>query len=497
MNNATSTWISRSVDRLRPAKGKAAAAKDKPKDGSGEAQPREVPERSTHERLQATLRRGGEALSPRALRQLLAQLQDVLAPRVSEIEGGRRAQAVATWYGQAEPAQRRDLWLLMGEQFVPDAARMKNAQQRYQAALGTADEPQAEAQLRRALNSPRTRLLQRFAAFPEGMRFLVDLRAELLPHLKADQCLLPLEAELEQLFSTWFDVAFLELKRLSWDSPASLIEKLIKYEAVHDIRSWDDLKNRLDSDRRCYGFFHPRLPNEPLIFVEVALTDEISDSITPLLDESAAPSDIQRASTAIFYSISNTQAGLRGVSFGDSLIKHVVETLQQEFPRLRHFATLSPIPGFRAWLQKNCATQLELLDAKRLAELGRAVGFEPQERQGSGGPCAGRSRQGAGAAAQVTAAPAAPAMGRALSGARAAGRQAAGSRGALSPGQWRARGAAELGGRPLGQGPQAVLWPDGQLPVRLEAHRQAPRPAGSGQGAGVGRHRGSVPPLTQ
>ena len=374
MNNATSAWISRSVDRLRPAKGKAAAAKDKPGDGPGELQSG----RSTHERLAATLRRGGEALSPRALRQLLAQLQDVLAPRVSEIEGGRRAQAVATWYGQAEPAQRRDLWLLMGEQFVPDAARMKNAQQRYQAALGTADEPQAEAQLRRALNSPRTRLLQRFAAFPEGMRFLVDLRAELLPHLKADQCLLPLEAELEQLFSTWFDVAFLELRRLSWDSPASLIEKLIKYEAVHDIRSWDDLKNRLDSDRRCYGFFHPRLPNVPLIFVEVALTDEISDSITPLLDESAAPSDIQRASTAIFYSISNTQAGLRGVSFGDSLIKHVVETLQQEFPRLRHFATLSPIPGFRAWLQKNCATQLELLDAKRLAELGRAVGFEPK-----------------------------------------------------------------------------------------------------------------------
>ena len=378
MNNATSTWISRSVDRLRPAKGKAAAAKDKPKDGSGEAQPREVPERSTHERLQATLRRGGEVLSPRALRQLLTQLQDVVAPRVSEIEGGRRAQAVAAWYADATPGQRRDLWLLMGEQFVPDAARMKNAQQRYQDALGTVDAPQAEAQLRRALNSPRTRLLQRFAAFPEGMRFLVDLRAELLPQLKADKGLLPLEAELEQLFSTWFDVAFLELKRLSWDSPASLIEKLIKYEAVHDIRSWDDLKNRLDSDRRCYGFFHPRLPNEPLIFVEVALVGEISDSITPLLDESAAPSDIQRATTAIFYSISNTQAGLRGVSFGDSLIKHVVETLQKEFPRLRHFATLSPIPGFRAWLHKNCAAQLELLDAKRQAELGRAVGFESQ-----------------------------------------------------------------------------------------------------------------------
>nr|MDH4447309.1 malonyl-CoA decarboxylase family protein [Acidovorax sp.] len=205
------------------------------------------------------------------------------------------------------------------------------------------------------------------------------MRAELLPMLKSDKRLLALDAELEQLFSTWFDVAFLELRRLSWDSPASLLEKLIKYEAVHDIRSWADLKNRLDSDRRCYGFFHPRLPNEPLIFVEVALLDRISSSITPLLDEAAAPVDITRANTAIFYSISNTQTGLRGVSFGDSLIKHVVETLAAEFPRLRTFATLSPIPGFRAWLGKNAPAMLERLDDKRRAELGRAVGFEPPQ----------------------------------------------------------------------------------------------------------------------
>ena len=130
----------------------------------------------------------------------------------------------------------------------------------------------------------------------------------------------------------------------------SLIEKLIKYEAVHDIRSWADLKNRLDSDRRCYGFFHPRLPNTPLIFVEVALVDRISDGIVPLLDETTAPTRTEKSTTAIFYSISNTQAGLRGVSFGDSLIKRVVETLQAELPRLKVFATLSPIPGFRAWL---------------------------------------------------------------------------------------------------------------------------------------------------
>jgi malonyl-CoA decarboxylase len=209
------------------------------------------------------------------------------------------------------------------------------------------------------------------------MRFLVDLRAELLPQLKTDKRLLALDAELENLFSTWFDVAFLELRRISWDSPASLIEKLIKYEAVHDIRSWADVKNRLDSDRRCYGFFHPRLDSEPLIFVEVALMDQMAACITPLLDEAAAPTDVGRATTAIFYSISNTQAGLRGVSFGDSLIKRVVETLKGEFAKLKIFATLSPIPGLRAWLAKNTAAMLGKLDSKSRAELGRALGAEP------------------------------------------------------------------------------------------------------------------------
>src|SRR6218665_912894 len=189
------------------------------------------------------------------------------------------------------------MWLLMCEQFAPDATRFESARQRYEAAAGTDEEGQAEISLRRALVSQRTRLLQRFAVSPEGLRFLLDMRAELLPLLKSDKRLLALDAELEHLFGTWFDVAFLELRRLSWDSPASLIEKLIKYEAVHDTRSWADLKNRLDCDRRCYGFFHPRLPSEPLIFVEVALQDDVTASITPLLDEAAEASDLTRATT--------------------------------------------------------------------------------------------------------------------------------------------------------------------------------------------------------
>jgi malonyl-CoA decarboxylase len=211
---------------------------------------------------------------------------------------------------------------------------------------------------RRATVSPRRRLLQRMSAAPGGIRFLVEMRAEMQPSLKADKRLLALDVEMEYMFSTWFDVAFLDLQRISWESPASLVEKLIKYEAVHDIRSWSDVKNRLDSDRRCYGFFHASLPGEPLIFVEVALMDELADSVTPLLDEDGAPADLERATTAIFYSISNTQPGLRGVSFGDSLIKRVVDVLKAEFPRLKNFATLSPIPGLRAWVERNAPDEL-------------------------------------------------------------------------------------------------------------------------------------------
>ncbi|WP_427912717.1 malonyl-CoA decarboxylase [Ramlibacter sp. MMS24-I3-19] len=351
----TSEWFTKGAALLRPGLEPRAVAADA-------AVAERVP-RTTRERLQATLRRHQEALSPRVLRRTLSELQAIVDPRVSEVEGARRAHALADWYAKATTEERRDCWLLMSEQFAADPSKVKAARERYEAALGTPEEAHAEIALRRAVQSPRTRLLQRFAGYPGGMRFLVDLRAELLPQLKSDRRLLALDAELESLFSTWFDVAFLELRTISWDSPASLIEKLIKYEAVHEIRSWGDAKNRLDSDRRCYAFFHASLDGEPLIFVEVALTGEVSDSITPLLDESAEPADLSKATTAIFYSISNTQAGLRGVSFGDSLIKRVAETLKAEFPRLKTFATLSPIPGLRQWMQKNApASLLQALD---------------------------------------------------------------------------------------------------------------------------------------
>ena len=383
----TTNWISRNVSRLLPAAKKglpavgAEGAANAGKAAVVSAAAKAQAERPTRERLAASLRHKEEALSPRMLRRVLDELKAIIDPQVSEVEGGRRAQVLIQWYAGATVARRRDMWLLMSEMFMADPEKVRGAQAKFAAAVGTPDEAAAEVQYRRATVSPRRRLLQRFSVLPEGIRFLVDMRAEMLPYLKKDKRLQALDVEMEYMFSTWFDVGFLELRRISWDSPASLVEKLIKYEAVHDIRSWADVKNRLDSDRRCYGFFHPRLPDEPLIFVEVALMDSMADSIPPLLDEQADAVDLNKATTAIFYSISNTQNGLRGVSFGDSLIKRVVETLRAEFPKLRTFVTLSPIPGLRFWLVQNAERLLALTPEKERAELGRAVGFEPPNAQ--------------------------------------------------------------------------------------------------------------------
>ena len=328
--------------------------------------------------------RPAEVLDAAVVRKVLKPLQAVADSTVSEVEGGRRARAFAQWYAAASAQERRRACILMSERFAPDPQRIRQAREAYETAVGTAEEGVAEIRLRKALYSDRTRLLQRFAVFPEGMRFLVDLRAELLPQLKAEKRLLALDAELESLFSTWFDVAFLELRRISWDSPASLVEKLIQYEAVHDIKSWADVKNRLDSDRRCYGFFHARLPDEPLIFVEVAFTREIASNIVPLLDETAEAVDLSKATTAIFYSISNTQTGLKGISFGDSLIKRVVETLKADFPQLKTFATLSPIPGFRTWYRKHAARLLQELPDKHRRTLGAQTDDTAIQLKGEG-----------------------------------------------------------------------------------------------------------------
>jgi malonyl-CoA decarboxylase len=186
-------------------------------------------------------------------------------------------------------------------------------------------------------------------------------RRDALGALREHPALKPLDEDLHHLFGSWFNRGFLELRRIDWNSSAASLEKLITYEAVHEIAGWDDLRRRLGPDRRCFGFFHPALPGEPLIFVEVALTEGLAAAVQPLLaplgDERAATAAAGRADTAIFYSISNCQEGLRGVSFGNFLIKQVVEELKAELPQLKHFSTLSPVPGFRRWLDRRLAAE--------------------------------------------------------------------------------------------------------------------------------------------
>ncbi len=304
---------------------------------------------------------------------LRQQLQECAEQLGGEVSTRQRAAMLAQTYLSLDDEGRHAFLRMIALEFGPDPERIAAAHHVYQAAIGSDGQWDAEAQLRAAMRSSRIRILTQFNAIPQGVKFLVDLRADLLRYLREDRNLQALDRELEARLTAWFDVGFLELSRLTWSSPAALLEKIVEYEAVHEISSWKDLKNRLDSDRRCYAFFHPRMPMEPLIFVEVALLEDLADNVQKLLDESAPVFDAHRATTAIFYSISNTQAGLRGVSFGNFLLKRVVDDLQRDFPRLKTFATLSPIPGLRRWVERNrdrVRNGLTSSDWKRLAEAG-------------------------------------------------------------------------------------------------------------------------------
>lgn len=198
---------------------------------------------------------------------------------------------------------------------------------------------------------PRRELLRRLNMAPDGTHALVRMREQVLQLMREWPDLAALDDDLNHLFISWFNRGFLELKRIDWRTPAVVLEKLIAYEAVHSIKGWDDLRRRLASDRRCFGFFHPALPDEPLIFVQVALVRGMSDAIGPLLETGSKVMDPLTADTAVFYSISNCQKGLTGISFGNFLIKQVAAELGQEFPNIKTFTTLSPIPGFSRWLQ--------------------------------------------------------------------------------------------------------------------------------------------------
>lgn len=284
------------------------------------------------------------------------QMRACLEGRGGEVSARNRAARLAETYLRQDVPGRVDFLRLLGS-FDSDPKAVADAF----AAIGEATDPDhraaATAALRRAVESPRLRLLSQFTSIPDGVKFLVDLRGLLIGQTRGDKLLAAVDSDLRGLLASWFDLGFLELRRIDWSSPASLLEKLVAYEAVHAIRSWSDLKNRLDSDRRCYAFFHPRMPDEPLIFVEVALTQGLAGSVQALLDEAAPVLDPRQADTAIFYSISNCQAGLAGISFGNFLIKRVVGLLSEEFRNIKAFSTLSPIPGFRKWLDPLLAVQ--------------------------------------------------------------------------------------------------------------------------------------------
>jgi malonyl-CoA decarboxylase len=297
---------------------------------------------------------------------LAAQMRSCLTGRGGEVSGRNRAAKLAETYQGLDEAGRGDFLRTLAS-FDSDADAVAGAYAEVQAAADPAELAIAKAALRRALEPPRLRLLTQFTTIPDGRKFLVDLRGFLLKIRRDDKLLAALEADLRGLLAAWFDIGFLELHRIDWNSPAVLLEKLVGYEAVHEIRSWRDLKNRLDSD-------HPRMPGEPLIFVEVALVKGLAGSVQRLLDEKAPLLDPHQADTAIFYSISNCQQGLAGISFGNFLIKRVVEELSGEFRNLKTFATLSPIPGFRSWLDEKLAEdQPGLLSDEESASLGSAM----------------------------------------------------------------------------------------------------------------------------
>ena len=270
-------------------------------------------------------------------------------------------------YQALDPLGRRAFFEALVKDFSPDPEDVGNAADAYR----KDPSPQNLLRLQRVVEPPRQELFRQLNLAPEGTSTLVAMRSHVLHEIDNGAHLEPIAADLGHLLTSWFNRGFLTLQRIDWHSSAVVLQKLIEYEAVHQIHGWDDLRRRLEADRRCYAFFHSAMREEPLIFIEVALTRGMSESVQPLLDPESPVKDPASADSAIFYSITNCQDGLRGVPFGSLLIKQVVEDLRKNLPRLRTFATLSPIPGFRRWL----AAELDKPESTLLpAEVREALG---------------------------------------------------------------------------------------------------------------------------
>ena len=303
---------------------------------------------------------------------LLESVQQTCRRLLSE-RGESNAQSMARrildGYEQLSAAQRIEFFQFLSTEFNPDPVRVQEVAGAY------AQQPNGVnlMQLFRVVEPPRQELLRRINRAPNATGALVRMRAELLKLTANHPDIRALDADLHHLFTSWFNPGFLELHEITWNSPAQLLEKIIQHEAVHAIDGWDDLRRRLQPDRRCFGFFHPQLPGEPLIFVEVALVPDIASDVAPLLDKKGVLTEDKKQKTAIFYSISNCQPGLRGVSLGNFLIKRVADRLLQEVPGLKAFSTLSPIPGFTAWLDQGAALDPEQVSPARLKKAADAL----------------------------------------------------------------------------------------------------------------------------
>jgi malonyl-CoA decarboxylase len=283
---------------------------------------------------------------PRAARHLGSLAKMLLSER-GESSGERIAtEILAAWRSLDEP-ERNAFFDILIRDFSPDPQQTGRAAEAYRQDAS----PQNLAHLLRVVEPPRQELFRRLNMAPNGMHALVSMREQLLTMTERNPDWAPIEADLDHLLNSWFNRGFLQLERIDWRTPAIVLEKLIEYEAVHEIQGWQDLRRRLEADRRCYAFFHPALRDEPIIFVEVALTRGMSAKVQPLLQLDAPVLDPQRASCAMFYSITNCQEGLRGIPLGSFLIKKVAEDLGRELPHIRTFATISPVTGFRKWLE--------------------------------------------------------------------------------------------------------------------------------------------------
>ena len=288
----------------------------------------------------------------RRAKRLAAILRTLISQR-GEASGAALARRSLALYRSLDEAGRLSFLELLARDFSPDREAVLAAATAYH----RDPSPANLATLGRVVEPPRQEVFRRMNMAPGGTAQLLDLRAALAPLAKAHPEFAVIDHDLTHLLGSWFNRGFLQLKRIDWSTPAAILEKLIAYEAVHEIQGFPDLKRRLERDRRCFAFFHPALEDEPLIFVEVAFVNEMPSAVGPILALESAVGDPRRAKCAVFYSITSTQPGLRGISFGNFLIKQVAEDLHAELPNLKLFATLSPMPGLRTWARAKLAAR--------------------------------------------------------------------------------------------------------------------------------------------